>query len=95
MALTAYGVPLSQVTSFKYLGRVLEIEDNKWPEVLRATLGVSDIIGAAESDIEQVGSGYPNIGKYLLGGCAIGPSIGVRYTGLDTTHEEGIGSIPP
>ena len=27
-ALTAYGVPLAQVTSFKYLGRVLLVEDN-------------------------------------------------------------------
>ena len=33
-ALTDYGVPLSQVTSFKYLGRVLAAEDNDWPEVV-------------------------------------------------------------
>ena len=30
-ALTAYGSPLSQVTSFKYLERVLAAEDNSWP----------------------------------------------------------------
>ena len=34
-SLTAYGVPLSQVTSFKYLGRVLKAEDDNWPAVVR------------------------------------------------------------
>ena len=34
-ALTSYGVPLSQVTSFKYLGQVLAAEDNDWPAVVR------------------------------------------------------------
>ena len=33
--ITAYGVPLSQVTSFKYLGRVLAKEDGNCPEVVR------------------------------------------------------------
>ena len=33
-ALTAYGFPLSQVTSFKYLERVLAAEDNAWPSVV-------------------------------------------------------------
>ena len=35
MALTAYRFPLSQATSFKYLGRVLATEDYDWPEVVR------------------------------------------------------------
>ena len=34
-ALTAYGEPLSQVTSFKYLWRVLAAEDNSWLEMAR------------------------------------------------------------
>ena len=34
-AITAYGVPLSQVTSFKYLGRVLAAEDDDCPSVVR------------------------------------------------------------
>ena len=34
-SLIAYGVPLFQVTSFKYLGRVLDTEDDNWPEVVR------------------------------------------------------------
>ena len=34
-ALTDYGFPLSQVTSFKYLGRVLAAEDNYSPVVVR------------------------------------------------------------
>ena len=34
-SLIAYGVPLSQVTSFKYIGRVLDAEDSNWPEVVR------------------------------------------------------------
>ena len=33
-SLTAYVVPLSQVTSFKYLGRVLVAEDNDWLSVV-------------------------------------------------------------
>ena len=33
-SLTAYGFPLYQVASFKYLGRVLAAEDNNWPEVV-------------------------------------------------------------
>ena len=33
--LTAYGFPLSQVTSFKYLGQVLAAEDDKYPAVVR------------------------------------------------------------
>ena len=34
MSLTAYGVPLALVTSFKYLGRVLVAEDDDWPAVI-------------------------------------------------------------
>ena len=34
-AIIAYGVPLSRVTSFKYLGIVLVEEDDDWPEVVR------------------------------------------------------------
>ena len=33
-ALTAYGSPLSQVTSLKYLGRVLAKEDDNWTVVV-------------------------------------------------------------
>ena len=34
-SLTSYGVPLSQVTSFKYMGIVMAAEDNYWPAVVR------------------------------------------------------------
>ena len=34
-ALTAYGVPLSHVPTFKYLGRFLAAEDNNWMAVVR------------------------------------------------------------
>ena len=34
-ALTDYGVLLSHVTSFKYLGQVIAAEDDDWPEVVR------------------------------------------------------------
>ena len=34
-ALTTYGFPLYQVTSFKYLRQVLAAEGNAWPEVVR------------------------------------------------------------
>ena len=33
-SLAAYGVPLSQVTSFKYMGRVFAEEENDWPTVV-------------------------------------------------------------
>ena len=33
--LTAYGFPLSQVTSFKYLEKFLTAEDDEWPAVVR------------------------------------------------------------
>ena len=33
--MTAYGVPLSQVTSFKYMGRFLATEDDNWTSVVR------------------------------------------------------------
>ena len=33
-SLAAYGVPLYQVASFKYLGRVIAEEDNNWPAVV-------------------------------------------------------------
>ena len=33
--ITAYGVPLSQIVYFKYLGRVLAAEDDNWPVVVR------------------------------------------------------------
>ena len=35
MALTSYGDPLSQVTSFKYMGQVLATEDYNFPTVVR------------------------------------------------------------
>ena len=35
MALTAYGHPLTAVSSFKYLGRVLLAPDNDWTAVIR------------------------------------------------------------
>ena len=34
MAITAYGVPLAPVTSFKYLGRFIVAEDDNWPVVV-------------------------------------------------------------
>ena len=35
MEITSYGIPITPVTSFKYLGGVLSNEDNDWPEVVR------------------------------------------------------------
>ena len=34
MAMTAYGIPLALVASFKYLGRFLSKTDGDWPEVV-------------------------------------------------------------
>ena len=50
---------------------------------------------AADSDIDQGGSGCPDIRIYILGGGAISPDKWVRDMGPDTTYEEGVGRIPP
>ena len=52
-------------------------------------------MGAAELNIDQVGSGCSDIGKNLLGGGEMGPAIRVRDMGPDAAYEEGIGRIPP
>ena len=51
-------------------------------------------MGPADSDIEQGGSGFQDIGTYLFGGGAIGHAVRVRYMVPDATHEEGFGRIP-
>ena len=33
--ITAYGIPLTPFTLFKYIGRVLLAEDDNWPAVVR------------------------------------------------------------
>ena len=52
-------------------------------------------VGAADSYIDQGGSGCPDIGTDLLGGGAIGTAVRVRDMGPDAAYEEGIGRIPP
>ena len=52
-------------------------------------------VGPADSYIDQGGSGFPDIGGYLLGGGEIGPDIWVRDMGPDAAYEECVGHIPP
>ena len=52
-------------------------------------------MGADESDIDQGGSGCPDIGTDLIGGGSIGTAIRVRYMVPDSNYEEGVGRIPP
>ena len=52
-------------------------------------------MGAADLNIEHGGSGFPEIGTYLLGYSAIGNGVWVRDMGPDAVHEEGVGRIPP
>ena len=33
-SITSYGIPLSPVTSFKCLGRIIMVEDEDWPAVV-------------------------------------------------------------
>ena len=49
----------------------------------------------ADSDIEQGGSGCPDIGTDLLGCDAISPDIRVIDMGPDAMYEEDVGQIPP
>ena len=39
-ALSAYGIPLSLISSFKYLGRFLSAVDDYWPVVVRNLIWV-------------------------------------------------------
>ena len=34
VAITAYGSPLMEVSSFKYMGRFLSASDDDWPELI-------------------------------------------------------------
>ena len=52
-------------------------------------------VGASDSYIEQGGSGFPDIGKYLIGGGAIVHYVRVRDMGPGAANEEGVGRIPP
>ena len=52
-------------------------------------------MGAANSVVEQGGSGCQYIGADILGGGAIGPDIKVRDMGPDTVYAESVGRIPP
>ena len=94
-ARTAYGDPLSQVTSFNYMGasscsrgQQLAVSGAQ-PQAHQTEVGVS------ESDIDQRGIGCPYIGTYLLGSGAIGSSIQVIDMGTDAAYEKGVGQIPP
>ena len=51
-------------------------------------------VGAANSGAEQGGSGYLDIGTYLLICGGIGPDIRVRDMGPDIAYAEGVGQIP-
>ena len=52
-------------------------------------------MGAADSEIDQGGSGCPDIRTDLIGGDATGPDIQVIYMGPDAMSEEGVGRISP
>ena len=52
-------------------------------------------VGAADSYIDQGGSGCPDTGTDLFGRGAIGPAVRVRDMSTDSAYEEGIGRIPP
>ena len=52
-------------------------------------------MGAADSYIEQGGSGFPDIETYLIGRGAIVPDVQVRDIGPGAANEEGVGRIPP
>ena len=96
-SLTDYGVPLSHVTSFKYLGRVLAVENNNCPSVVcnlqrtrQKWAWLTRVLSREGLDAQ-----ISNIGEYLLGGGTLGPAIQVRYMGPDTAYAEGAGRIPP
>ena len=52
-------------------------------------------MGAADSYIDQVGSGCPYIGTDLLGSGTIGTYVQIIDLGPDAVHEDVVGRIPP
>ena len=53
---SAYGCPLEMVTSFKYLGQVISVAYNSWPEVVR-NLYQAEKVWSRVSHTQQGGSG--------------------------------------
>ena len=50
---------------------------------------------AANSDVDQGGRRFQDIGTDIFGSGAIGPAIRVRDMSPDTAYAEGVGRIPP
>ena len=52
-------------------------------------------MGEAVSGIDQIWCGCPDLGPDILGGGSVGPVARVRDVGDDSSHQEGVGRIPP
>ena len=64
-AITPYRIPLSPVTSFKYLGKIIMAEDDDWPEVVsnlrkarRKWARMTRVMRREESDARTSGQIY-------------------------------------
>ena len=92
---TAYRVPLSQVTSFKYLGQFYCSRGRRLAGSDAQLLLRQAEVVAANSDADQGGRRFQDIGTDIFGSGAIGPAIRVRDMSPDTAYAEGVGRIPP
>ena len=73
MAINAYGLPLTEVSSFKYLGRVLSASDDDWPAVIwnlrrvrQKWVYLSQVIRRYGSDACMLGIFYISVVQVVL-----------------------------
>ena len=73
MALTAYGKPLTEVYSFKYLGRILPALDKDWPSVISNTrnarkkwVRLLKVLGREGADSRTLGTLHREVAHMVL-----------------------------
>ena len=65
MALTVYGCPFVEASSFKYLGQVLSVSNSDWPEVNWNLRKDAAEMGAVVTGAWTGGGGYTDVGNVL------------------------------
>ena len=93
--ITAYGIPLALVTSFKYLGSVLSTSDDNCPAVVHNLWRAHQKWARLSRVLSREGSDARTLGRIFCGGGSGGHALWVGDVGNDTMHWEGFGQIPP
>ena len=95
MVITAYGIPLALVTSSKYLGRVLLVADNDWPEVVRNLRKARKKWARLMRVLGTDGADARTSGHIYLAVVNFGNVVRVGDVGDELPYWEGVGRIPP